>query len=83
MTNREKVAVRLKTEFNIEIDPTSWHVTHAGKWERSSGACSSYVYRKNSFLKVAFYASLREYLRKGVSWTKFQMFDDVTGIEIQ
>jgi len=74
MTQRERLAKRLKDELGFEIDPTTWHTTHAGMWQRSAGACSSYVRLKDSLVTLLFYGPIHEYLRKDVyldTWSEF------------
>ncbi|MCF0203866.1 MAG: hypothetical protein HUK12_00935 [Muribaculaceae bacterium] len=66
MTQRERLAKRLKDELGFEIDPTTWHTTRAGMWQRSSGACSSYARLKDSPVTLLFYGPIHEYLRKDV-----------------
>lgn len=74
MTQRERLAKRLKDELGFEIDPTTWKTTHAGMWQRGAGACSSYVRVKDSLKTLLFYGPIHEYLRKDVyldTWSEF------------
>lgn len=65
-TLREKLAERIKKELGYEVDIPSWKTTHANHWQRSAGACSSYVRCKNSPTDLMFFGRISEYLKDDV-----------------
>lgn len=66
MTPRERLAKRLKEELGFEIDPATWHTTHASMQQRSAGACTSSVRCKTGLGALLFFDPIKEYLRKDI-----------------
>lgn len=65
-TPRERLAERLKSELGYEVDISTWKTTHANHWQRSAGACSSYVRCKNEPIDLMFFGRLHQYLKDDV-----------------
>ena len=65
-TLREKLAERIKKELGYEVDIPTWTTTHANHWQRSAGACSSFVRCKNSPADLMFFGRISEYLKDDV-----------------
>jgi hypothetical protein len=65
-TLREKLAERIKKELGYDVDIQTWKTTHANHWQRSAGACSSYVRCKNTPADLMFFGRISEYLKDDV-----------------
>lgn len=65
-TLREKLAERIKKELGYDVDIPTWKTTHANHWQRSAGACSSYVRCKNTPADLMFFGRISEYLKDDV-----------------
>lgn len=64
MTKRERLAERIKRDLGYEIEPSTWRTTHAGYWQRASGACSSIVQLRDGLFELMFFEPASEYLRR-------------------